>query len=128
MCTGYQFLEKNSNPVIKTTTVHCVNVMAITKYKSYDHNNYPLLYTWIGRATSHKFEQIFIVLKVIHITCNMGAGDLADLYAQHPRATGLRADGIHIRQIPHVHVTTFECTMCDTDRNFCIMTQSLFIS
>ena len=90
--------------------------MAITKYKSH------------VQATSHKFEQIFIVPEVIHITCNMGAGDLADSYAQHPRATGLRADDIHIRQIPHVHVTTFECTVYDTDRNFCIMTQSLFIS
>ena len=36
----------------------------------------------------------------------MGTGDLPDMYAQSPRAAGLRAEGIHIRQIPSAHVTT----------------------
>ena len=44
--------------------------------------------------------------KVIHNTCNMAICDLPDMYAQSSRATGLMAEGIHIRQIPHGHVTT----------------------
>ena len=39
---------------------------------------------------------------MIHITCNMGRRDLPDIYALSPRASG-----IHIRQIPPAHVTTF---------------------
>ena len=30
-------------------------------------------------------------------SCNMGTRDLPDMYAQSPRAAGLRAEGIHIR-------------------------------
>ena len=36
----------------------------------------------------------------------MGARDLPDMYALSPRACSPRASGIHIRQIPHAHVTT----------------------
>ena len=39
---------------------------------------------------------------MIHITCNMGSQDLPDIYALSPRASG-----IHIRQIPPTHVTTY---------------------
>ena len=53
-----------------------------------------------------KFRRIFRVPEVIHLTCNMGARDLPDMYALSPRACGPRALGIHIRQIPHAHVTT----------------------
>ena len=31
----------------------------------------------------------------------MAIRDLPDMYAQSPRAAGPRAEGIHIRQIPH---------------------------
>ena len=48
---------------------------------------------------------IFRVLEVIHITCNMGSRDLPDMYAVSPRASG-----IHIRQIPSAHVTTYTYT------------------
>ena len=44
--------------------------------------------------------------EVIHNTCNMGARDLPDMYALSPQACGPRASGIHIRQIPHAHITT----------------------
>ena len=36
----------------------------------------------------------------------MAIRDLPDMYALIPRACGPRASGIHIRQIPHGHVTT----------------------
>ena len=36
----------------------------------------------------------------------MAMGDLPDIYARGPRATGPRAEGIHIRQITNGHVTT----------------------
>ena len=36
----------------------------------------------------------------------MGMSDLPDIYAQSPRAAGLRAEGIHIKQITSSHVTT----------------------
>ena len=49
-------------------------------------------------------------VKVIHITCNMCTRDLPDMYARSLRATGLMAEGIHIRQIPHTHVTTITYT------------------
>ena len=39
-------------------------------------------------------------------SCNMAMRDLPDMYAQSPRATGLRTEGIHIWQISHGHVTT----------------------
>jgi len=35
----------------------------------------------------------------------MGKRDLPDMYAQSSRAAGLRAEGIHIRQITSAHVT-----------------------
>ena len=38
--------------------------------------------------------------------CNMAMRDLPDVYAQGPRATGSRAEGIHIRQIKNGHVTS----------------------
>ena len=46
---------------------------------------------------------------MIHITCNMDTGsrDLPDMYALSPWACGPRASGIHIRQIPPAHVTTY---------------------
>ena len=43
---------------------------------------------------------------VIRNSCNMGISDLPDMYAQSPRAAGLRAECIHIRQITSAHVTT----------------------
>ena len=49
-------------------------------------------------------------------SCNMGTRDLPDMYALSPalviclicmpKARGLRAEGIHIRQITSAHVTT----------------------
>jgi len=36
----------------------------------------------------------------------MGMRDLPDMYTQSPRAAGLRAEGIHIRQIMNAHVTS----------------------
>ena len=36
----------------------------------------------------------------------MAMGDLPDMYARGPRAAGPRDEGMHIRQIPHGHVTT----------------------
>ena len=39
-------------------------------------------------------------------SCNMAMRDLPDMYAQGPRTTGLRAEGIHIWQITNGHVTT----------------------
>ena len=43
---------------------------------------------------------------MIHITCNMGAHDLPDMYALSPWACGSQALGIHTRQILCAHVTT----------------------
>jgi len=40
-------------------------------------------------------------MEVLHISCNMCTRDLPDMYALSPWALG-----IHIRQIPHAHVTT----------------------
>ena len=39
---------------------------------------------------------------MIRITCNMGSRDLLDMYALSPQVLG-----IHIRQIPPAHVTTY---------------------
>ena len=41
-------------------------------------------------------------MEVLHISCNMCTQDLPDVYALSPRASG-----IHIRQIPCAHVTTY---------------------
>ena len=48
-------------------------------------------------------------MEVLHISCNMGTRDLPDhdMYALRPAALGLL--GIHIRQIPRAHVTTYTC-------------------
>ena len=43
-------------------------------------------------------------MEVLHISCNMCTRDLPDMYALSPRALG-----IHIRQIPRAHVTTYTC-------------------
>ena len=40
------------------------------------------------------------------VAANMAMKDLPDMYAQSPRAAGLRAEGIHIRQITNGHVTS----------------------
>ena len=56
---------------------------------------------------------IFTVLEVIHITCNMGSRDLPDMYSLSPRACGPQALGIHVRQIPPAHVTTYTCAVND---------------
>ena len=40
-------------------------------------------------------------LNSVCISGNMGTRNLPDMYARSPRASG-----IHIRQIPHAHVTT----------------------
>ena len=39
-------------------------------------------------------------------SCNIGVSDLPDMYTQSPRAAGLRAEGIHIRQIMSAYVIT----------------------
>ena len=39
----------------------------------------------------------------------MAIRDLPDMYVLSPWACGPRASGIHIRQIPHGHVTTITC-------------------
>ena len=57
--------------------------------------------------------------EVIHITCNMCARDLPDMYALIPRACGPRASGIHIRQIPRAHVTTITCAIIIILNNIC---------
>ena len=50
---------------------------------------------------------------MIHNTCNVAICDLPGMYACGLKATGPRAEGIHIRQIPHAHVTTITCiTLC----------------
>ena len=48
---------------------------------------------------------------MIHNTCNMAIRDLPDMYTLIPRACGPRTSGIHIRQIPHGHVTTITCNV-----------------
>ena len=40
------------------------------------------------------------------ISFNMGAGNLPDMYAQSLRATGMRAEGIHIRTTISTYVTS----------------------
>ena len=52
---------------------------------------------------------------MIHNGCNMAIRDLPDMYALIPRACGPRASGIHIRQIPHGHVTTIKYTSHTAD-------------
>ena len=58
--------------------------------------NYTYSYKYIGLLCSQG----------IFDSCNMGTGDLPDMYAQGPRAAGPRTEGIHIRQITSAHVTT----------------------
>jgi len=42
----------------------------------------------------------------IRNSCNMGMRDLLDMYTQSLRATGPRAEDIHIRQITNAYVTS----------------------
>ena len=51
-------------------------------------------------------QSLLLMLLAICDSCNMDMSDLPDMYAQSPRATGPRADGIHIRQVTSAHVTT----------------------
>ena len=44
-------------------------------------------------------------------SCNIGMRDLPDMYALSPQATGLRAKGIHIRQITNGQVTILCITL-----------------
>ena len=44
----------------------------------------------------------------------MAIRDLPDMYTLIPRACGPWASGIHIRQIPHGHVTTIKYNTIDT--------------
>ena len=39
-------------------------------------------------------------------SCNIGTRDLPDMYAQRQRAADLKVEGIHIRQIMSIHVTS----------------------
>ena len=48
----------------------------------------------------------FLNIQLLCISCNIGRRDLPDMYTQSARATGPRAEGIHIRQIPTAHVTS----------------------
>ena len=63
-------------------------------------------------------------MEVLHISCNMCTRDLPDTYALSPRALG-----IHIRQIPHAHVTTYTytpyVTMSAAVSSLCRLEQSL---
>ena len=43
---------------------------------------------------------------VVCNSCKMGMRNLPDMYTQSLRAAGLRAEGIHIRQIKSAHVIT----------------------
>ena len=44
--------------------------------------------------------------------CNMSMRDLPDMYVRGPRAAGLRAEGIHIKQITSAHVATIMYHLC----------------
>ena len=48
---------------------------------------------------------------MLHISCNIGTRDLPDMYALSPQACGLRALGMHIRQITRAYVTTITCKL-----------------
>ena len=64
----------------------------------HNHNEYPLLYKEAKISLSViRFGQIFRVLEVLHITCNMCTRDLHDSHVCP------RASDIHIRQIPRDH-------------------------
>ena len=52
----------------------------------------------------HKYN--CVPLQCTSNSCNMGARDLPDMYARSLRATGPRAEGIHIRRITSAHVTS----------------------
>ena len=49
---------------------------------------------------------VTMAMEVLHNTCNMCICDLPDMYALIPQACSPWSSGIHIRQIPHAHVTT----------------------
>ena len=63
---------------------------------------WPVVCTWFNK----QHELYAIKNKLICNSCNIGTSDLPDMYAQSPRAAGLRAEGIHIRQITSAYVTT----------------------
>ena len=48
---------------------------------------------------------LLIIICMVNNGCNMGARDLPDMYDRSQRATGLRDEGMHIRQIMSAHVT-----------------------
>ena len=48
---------------------------------------------------------LLIIICMVNNGCNMGAGDLSDMYARSQRAAGPRDEGMHIRQIMSTHVT-----------------------
>ena len=58
------------------------------------------------------YVAVWTIIVYIHIllyvcnSYNIGMSDLPDMYAQNLRAAGLKAEGIHIRQITSAYVTT----------------------
>ena len=58
---------------------------------------------------------------MIHITCNMGTRDSPDMYALGPQASG-----IHIRQIPRVHVTTITSPPVSDAKSFIVILKLLY--
>ena len=57
---------------------------------------------------------VTMAIEVLHNTCNMCFCDLPDMNALIPWACGPQASGIHIRQIPHAHITTITCPISKT--------------
>ena len=49
---------------------------------------------------------VTMAIMVVHNTCNLCICDLPDINVIIPWACSPQASGIHIRQIPHAHVTT----------------------
>ena len=49
---------------------------------------------------------IYLVQELLSNSYNMGTSALPDIYARSPRAAGLRAEGMQIRQSTSTHVTT----------------------
>ena len=95
----------NSKPMIKATIMHCIyKCHGNLKIKSHNRDDHPLLYKQAEQPTVSLGD--FQSAKMIQIICNMGAHDLLDMYALSPWNYGLRASGMHIRQIPGAHVTT----------------------
>ena len=53
---------------------------------------------------------VTMTMKVLHNTCNMYIRDLSDMNAFILHTCSSQASGMHIRLIPHVHVTTITYT------------------